>query len=153
MILKNRIKGRIAKKQGSQFEDLCERLARAQGFVTLRVQDGMKRIGRGGSQVVAVPNLVDLILMDGARVIFTDCKRRDVAKITKTVFSGKSTQRQLAVMLDIEKRTRHMAGFTVYMAEANQTVFVRASDLDKKPIPTIKLADNMLPNFKILLTE
>jgi len=166
MAINKRLTGWIAKKNGAKFENICEYAASTQGFITLPIEDGVKKTGPNGSRLISVPNLFDLILVATHKqvVIFTDCKSKDLEYLTPSNFLTRdthriqkrksSTERQLETMARLA-RFGYMAGFTVLLRPLSRVVWVCALDILNTPkgkrIPMRFISNGIEPNFTLLL--
>lgn len=111
------------KKWGNGWENDLVKLVQLKGWVSIRIPDSCKRIGRG--KIVPIRSPFDFCFAKNGVVVFADAKT-----LEGPTFANSSCNRsQLAHLIALETAARCVAGYVVFHRSINRVIFYRASIL------------------------
>lgn len=137
-MLKRRIAGKKAQKNGDAWEGTFYNCAIKQKTTIIRIPNGC--ITRGG-MIIRVKSPFDWIVSIENKAAFID------TKFTKSTNYSKSmvTDHQISEMIKLEN-DNHIAGYLVLFQKSNQVVFYKASQLKN-----LQARESLSPDMGILL--
>lgn len=120
---KQRLGGKIAQSQGSQFEALLESAALAEGFVSIRIPDGCRQLGPHKIQRVKTP--FDFVFVKSPeQTIYADAKTTS----SKTFNYAAITEHQIYILNKLEKKGVK-SGYIIYFREIDKIIFFSSEQL------------------------
>jgi len=121
MSLKRSISAKSAQSHGAEFETMLSRSAEAEGFISIRIADGCRQLGRNKLMRVKTP--FDFVLFKSPiETIFVDSKTTN----NKTFAYSSITPHQIEILkrLTLKGAT---AGYIVYFRPFNKVIWFSAS--------------------------
>lgn len=135
---KNYLRGKKARLEGIQFEELLHREALRENILVVRMPLGCKRIGK--NKLIQIKTPFDFVLVHNGQSVFIDCKSFDSDRITHSQL----TTHQVIALTRIEEKGC-TAGYAIWLRKASCVAFVKASKLaDLQPNESIKAEDMTL---------